>query len=152
VPLPERGAIEFLILVPVLVLMGPLPEEPAFRGHGQATLENSMTPLAAALLIGIGVVIWHLPVLVFGSIAWPVAFAILAVSVVYAWLMRAGGSVWPLVVAHFSVNYFGGEYLGLMIAEPKGQIIYTGFMAACYVLWAFVIVWRGGPALSRTSR
>lgn len=57
--------------------------------------------------------------------------------------------MWPLVVLHFSVNYFGGEWLGQTIA-PAGQVTYAIWFAAFYLLWVAFIVWRHEPELGRT--
>jgi membrane protease YdiL (CAAX protease family) len=148
-PLPPREAIEFLILIPIMLIAGPLPEELSFRGYGQHELQKETTPLTAAIWIGIGVLIWHTPVFLTGDVPWPFIVTIVAVSVVYAWLYQVGGSVWPLVTLHFSVNYFGGEWLGAMIA-PEGQVTYALWFAAFYVAWVAVLVWRYGPDLGRT--
>jgi membrane protease YdiL (CAAX protease family) len=148
-PLPELGLLDFILAIPlVLVLGGPAGEELAFRGYAQQELQKAVTPLTAALLIGGGVVIWHAPLLALGNLGWPMAVCIVAVSIVYAWLYRAGGSVWPVVVLHFSVNYFGPEYIGSMVAEPEGQFIYQLFFLGFYLIWAGLIVWRSGPSLA----
>ncbi len=147
-PLPPRGVAEFLILIPIMLIMGPLPEELAFRGYGQHELQKQLSPLAASLWIGFGVVVWHLPLLVGGYIPPFIALALPAVSVVYAWLYVNGHSVWPLVVLHFAQNYFGGEYFGLKFAQAdRGVWIY--FLTAFYILWALVLWWRLGPSLGR---
>ena len=138
--LPPRGMAEFLVLIPMMLLFGPAPEELSFRGYGQRELQVTMSPLAAALLIGLGVLIWHVPLFLLGEVPYPFIITLVAVSVVYAWLYQHGGSVWPLVTLHFAVNYFGGNYLGTMVAEPAGQIIYAWFFAAFYILWVALIL------------
>ena len=47
--LPPRGMAEFLVLIPIMLLFGPAPEEFSFRGYGQRELQATMSPLAAAL-------------------------------------------------------------------------------------------------------
>lgn len=147
-PLPPREILEFVILIPIMLLMGPLPEEISFRGYGQHELQAEMTPLNAAIWIGIGVLVWHAPLLLAGNVPWPFIVTIVAVSVVYAWLYQVGGSVWPLILLHFVVNYFGGEWLGAVIA-PDGQVTYALWYAAFYVIWVAVLIWRYGPELGR---
>lgn len=149
-PLPNRELLEFVLLIPILLLLGPIEEEPAFRGYGLHELQQVMSPLAASLWIGIGVLIWHAPLLITGAIPWPFAVTLVAVSVVYAWLYQVGGSVWPLVALHFSVNYFGGEYFGSMIA-PSGQVLYAVIFGCFYVIWAALIISRHGPGLGRSG-
>lgn len=149
-PIASRGAMEFLILVPIMLLLGPLPEEISFRGYGQHELQETMTPLSASIWIGIGVLIWHAPVFLLGNVTWPFGITIVAVSVVYAWLYRAGNSVWPLVLLHFQVNYFGGEWLGRSIAD-EGQVVYSLFFMAFYLIWMSMIIWRCGPDLCKPA-
>ena len=149
--LPQREWLEFVILVPVMLIMGPLEEELTFRGYGQVELQRTMSPLAAAILIGLGVVVWHIPLFLIGSIELPYLIILPSVSVVYAWLYQKGGSIWPVVLLHFTVNYFGGEWLGQMIL-PQGQFMEAVFHTAIYVAVALLIVWREGPTLDGASR
>lgn len=145
--LPQYAWYEFLIGVPIAMFMGPAPEELAFRGHGQHELQKAMSPLMASLWIGSGVAIWHLPLILSGQITLPWIVSILAVSVVYAWIYNVGGSVWPVVTVHFTVNYFGGEFLGQIVATPDGQYLYASIFAGFYVLWALTIVAITGASL-----
>jgi membrane protease YdiL (CAAX protease family) len=147
-PLPERELLEFVILVPLLLLLGPIEEEPAFRGYGLHELQQTMSPLAASVWIGIGVLVWHAPILAIGAIPWPFAITIVAVSVVYGWLYQLGRSLWPLVTLHFSVNYFGGEYFGSIIA-PSGQVLYSIYFCLFFLVWVAFIVWRHGSELGK---
>jgi membrane protease YdiL (CAAX protease family) len=147
--LPDVGGLSgALMAVPIVLMDGPAPEEPAFRGYGQHELQETLSPLVASLWIGLGVLIWHLPVLLLQQISWPIAFALPAVSVVYAWLYQVGGSVWPLVALHFTVNYFGGEYFGRMFADQDAPV-WTGFLSVFFVAWAVLLAWRLGPSLGR---
>jgi membrane protease YdiL (CAAX protease family) len=147
-PLPEREFAEFIILIPIMLLLGPLPEEISFRGYGQHELQSEISPLTAAVWIGVGVLVWHVPLFLAGDVPWPFIVTIVAVSVVYAWLYQLGRSVWPLVLLHFVVNYFGGEWLGEQITED-GQVVYSLYFMAFYLIWAAFIVWRYGPELGR---
>jgi membrane protease YdiL (CAAX protease family) len=140
-----------MVLFPIALVDGPLPEESSFRGYGQHQLQRTMSPLAASLWIGLGVLIWHLPVLVAQYIPWPIAIALPAVSVVYAWLYRQGGSIWPLVALHMTQNVIGGMYFGRMFS-PRDSVFWTGFLAVFYVAWAAALAWHFGPTLCRDSR
>jgi hypothetical protein len=84
-------------------LNAQLPEEASFRGWAQPTLQTTRTPLAATVLMAVGVTIWHIPFFVmpqFGSS--PVeAAATVAVTFWYAWLFNhAGGSSLITLIAH----------------------------------------------------
>lgn len=148
-PLPDYTLLEYTIFVPIVVVMGPAPEELAFRGFGQHTLQRHASPLIASLLVGLGVVVWHIPLFAAHEIPSTIAIAIVAVSVVYAWLYNMSRSVWPLVVLHFVQNYFGGGIFGRMFA-PDDASIWLGFLGAIYVVWALILVWRFGPGLGRS--
>lgn len=140
-----------LLLILLALPDGPLPEEVSFRGHGQFQLQQTMSPLAASLWIGLGVLVWHIPVLVWQYIPWPMAIALPAVSVVYAWLYQAGGSVWPLIALHLTQNVVGGMYFGAMFAGHD-NVLWTGFLATFYVAWAVGLAWRLGPDLGHPVR
>lgn len=151
-PLPEIAAVDFLVAIPIILLFGPFPEEVSFRGYGQHTLQERVSPLSAALAIGVGVLVWHAPLIIIGHLAWPWMICIVAVSVVYAWLYNVGGSVWPLVLLHFTVNYFGSEFLGQVVSEPHTQVLYAGVYCLLYVAWATAIYGRHGKQLGRERR
>lgn len=145
--LPELALADFAMFIPITLLAGPAPEEVSFRGYAQHEMQKAISPVTAALIIGVGVVIWHAPLLLIGELAWPWAVCIVAVSVVYAWLYNQGGSVWPLVTLHFVVNYFGGGYFGQMLATPESQLVYALIFTAIILAWAAWIVWKFGPSL-----
>lgn len=146
--LPPYGPIDFLVGIPLVLIAGPATEEPAFRGYGQFELQKQMTPLSAAILIGLGVIIWHLPLFVLGNIPWIIAVTLIAVSVVYAWLYISGGSIWPVVAVHFVQNYFGGEYLGQALKDSDDQFTYLGILTLCYIAWAGLIALRSSAMTS----
>jgi membrane protease YdiL (CAAX protease family) len=84
-------------------LNAQLPEEASFRGWAQPKLQTSRTPLAATVLMAVGVTIWHIPFFLmpqFGSR--PIeAAATVAVTFWYAWLFNhASGSSLLTLIAH----------------------------------------------------
>ena len=84
-------------------LNAQLPEEASFRGWAQPKLQTTRTPLAATVLMAVGVTIWHAPLFVmpqFGSS--PIeALATIAVTFWYAWLFNhASGSALLTLIAH----------------------------------------------------
>jgi uncharacterized protein len=147
-PLPVYTPLEYVMFLPLVLIDGPAPEELSFRGFGQHELQNAVSPLAASLWIGLGVLIWHLPVLMRQDIPWPIAIAIIAVSVIYAWLYIAGGSIWPVVTLHFVQNYFGGGYFGRLFS-PADSVPWTAILTLLYALWAMFLAWKFGSSLGR---
>ncbi|WP_395728082.1 CPBP family intramembrane glutamic endopeptidase [Nakamurella sp.] len=90
-------------------LDGPIGEEPGWRGYAIPELQRRRSPLAAATIVSAMAALWHLPIVMVGSLpplALPVTFAI---GFVYAWLFRrTGESVLLTVVFHVlqgSVSY-----------------------------------------------
>jgi membrane protease YdiL (CAAX protease family) len=84
-------------------LEAQLPEEASFRGWAQPKLQTTRTPLAATVLMAIGVTIWHIPFFLmpqFGSS--PIeALPTMAVTFWYAWLFNhASGSALMTLIAH----------------------------------------------------
>lgn len=147
---PSFGYADLLLFAGIVLLAGPLPEEVSFRGHGQHDLQKEMSVFTASLWIGFGVLIWHMPLLLWGELPWQIAVAIMAVSVVYAWLYVQGGSVWPLVILHFVVNYFGAGFFQEML-QPESRIYYATFLMLFYAAWAGLLLWRHGPELGRAT-
>jgi membrane protease YdiL (CAAX protease family) len=87
----------------VYPLNAQLPEESSFRGWAQPKLQSTRTPLAATMLMALGVTIWHVPFFLmpqFGSS--PIeAAATVAVTFWYAWLFNhASGSSLLTLIAH----------------------------------------------------
>lgn len=110
--LEPTGAVPFLL---VGALAGVV-EEPAWRGYAQLALQRRISVLLAALVVGLFWVAWHLPLfLIEGTYQaslgigsegfWTFSLALLAGSVVYAWLLgHAGGAAVIAVVYHGAGN------------------------------------------------
>jgi membrane protease YdiL (CAAX protease family) len=145
-PVPNLGPDELVFYAVLVAIAGPIPEELTFRGYGQHELQTGMAPLTASLWIGVGVVIWHLPLLISGQIPWLIVITIMAVSVVYAWIYCGGGSVWPVVIVHFTHNYFGTAFFQEIFA-PADRMTFVAILTIFYIVWVGLIVWRLGPSL-----
>ena len=109
-PVPEIAEFSVWYGLPMAIainivnpLNAQLPEEASFRGWAQPKLQTTRTPLAATVLMAVGVTIWHIPFFMmpqFGSS--PVeATATVAVTFWYAWLFNhASGSSLITLIAH----------------------------------------------------
>jgi membrane protease YdiL (CAAX protease family) len=135
-----------ILLVPMALAFGPVGEELAFRGWGQYRLQSTMSPFAAALLIGVGVIVWHLPLIATGSIPASVVIALPAVSVVYAWLYRMSGTVWTAVVLHTFLNVVNGVYV-YEIFDGGADDLRFAIVTVGFIAWAAYIVVRYGTSL-----
>jgi uncharacterized protein len=83
--------------------IGPLGEEPGWRGVAQPLLQARRPPLAAASILALIVTVWHLPLAFIPQFdLGPVDLGTTAaVTFWYAWLFnRSGGSVLLTMIAH----------------------------------------------------
>ncbi|HZW88905.1 MAG TPA: type II CAAX endopeptidase family protein [Myxococcaceae bacterium] len=100
----------------VMVLGGPLGEEPAWRGLALARVAERRPMLQASLAVGVVWFAWHLPLLLArtGELA-PGFVGILSASVVFGWLYQRSNGVMLLpLLMHTAQNTFGGEFAGPM--------------------------------------
>ena len=88
---------------------GPIFEEWGWRGFAQARLQERMTPVGAAIIVGIGQGLWHLPLFLIPtwSSASPLPYVamVTALSVILAWGFNLSGrSVIVAIVLHAVFN------------------------------------------------
>lgn len=141
-PIPSRGT------VLTLLLMGGLWEEPGWTGYALPRLQESFShhpngTLAATLTMGLFRSIWHLPLVLSGSIAWYDAlFFIFAFQIIVSWLYnKTNGSVPAAMVFHYTSNLLTGSVMLLAFAGLEKTAYYIFFVAfAC--LAALVILWQ----------
>jgi membrane protease YdiL (CAAX protease family) len=107
VHLPPR-TLPMLIFGQMAVAIG---EEPGWRGFALPRLTRHLGPLAGTLTLGIGWVLWHLPLFMipgtaqYGTAFTPFLLTLLAWSLVVTFMMtRARDSVLVAMLFHFSAN------------------------------------------------
>lgn len=115
---PYSGAGAFLLALLISPLSNPgSMEEPGWRGWLQPLLQERLSPLPAALVLGLIWGVWHLPVILSPAFpqydaslpAWLSAarfFAqTMAISVILAAILNASrGAVAPAFFAHWAIN------------------------------------------------
>ena len=84
-------------------LDGPLGEEPGWRGYALRSCRRGARRSRPAVVLGVLVALWHLPLVASGMLA-PVGLPItFAITLVYVWLFnRTGGSVLMTMVFHIA--------------------------------------------------
>ena len=107
-------------------LGGALGEEPGWRGYALPRLQADRTPLAAALVLGVVVAGWHLPLVVFGMLGAIGLLSTVAITVVYVWLFNRGrGSALLILVAHALQDSFTFGSLGYSAADTaRAEYLY----------------------------
>lgn len=169
-PLPISAAALIALQVALALTIAPfvnavvaLGEELGWRGYLQPRLVELLGTRRGVVLTGVVWGAWHWPLILMGyeygldapGAPWlgPVVFLVFAVSAgtVLGWLTVRGGSVWPAVLAHASINatatlpilVTAGEPELLVGPLPIGVVGAAGWLAAAaLLLWR----WPGGGA------
>ena len=138
-------------------LDGPLGEEPGWRGYALPQLQARRSPLTAALVLGVVVALWHLPLVVatgqLPAVGLPITFAI---TLVYAWLFnRTGGSVLVTVVFHIAQGTVGYGALGFTGPDAARMDWLVGALWFALALGVIVLdrtAWRTAPGSAVADR
>lgn len=133
-----------------IALLGPLPEELAWRGIALDPLQSRFGALRGSVVLGLAWAIWHVPLFfiagsyqhalgVFGPGFWSYGATVVAVSVLLAWIYNnTGPSLLAVVLAHTVMNLTGA----LVPASAGTELV------RAVLLWGVVgaIAWAWGPA------
>jgi membrane protease YdiL (CAAX protease family) len=139
----------FLQLALLLFLVGPLPEELAWRGYSLDQLQGRWNALASSLILGVLWTIWHLPLffiegtyqhgLGIGTQAfWLYMLDKVPQSILMTWIYNnTRRSTLTAILFHFMVNFTGELYELTLRADQ----IYIGLQ----ILAAFAVTTTFGP-------
>ncbi|HEX5825505.1 MAG TPA: CPBP family intramembrane glutamic endopeptidase, partial [Candidatus Limnocylindrales bacterium] len=104
------GVFPRIMFIVALVLLPAFAEEIAWRGYAVNRLLPSMSPLAAALVLGVPWAVLHLFLQLPGQMnagleGWPTLLSLVAYSVVLTWIyVGSGGSVLLTALVHAGFN------------------------------------------------
>ena len=114
-------------------------------------MQARWSALVSALVLGILVAGWHLPLIVTGQVHYADVVSIMGATVVINWLFNhVRGSVLLIMLLHAANNTVSGSYFSPMFtgADSARQ---AWLLAAIWCAVAVIVVLAGGPAnLSRT--
>ena len=80
-------------------------EEPGWRGYAVPRLQSGRTALRAALILGLLIAGWHLPLIMVGQVSWTAMIQIMGAVIVFSWLFNnARGSVLIIMLSHAMNN------------------------------------------------
>lgn len=154
------------LLAAAFLDQGAVLEEAGWRGYATPLLSGStMSPLAASLAVGLVWGLWHIPRDVvsgvierLGTLTYLVGFlpsfvlGTLTVSVIAVYFMnRAGGSLWPAIIAHGLTNDamgIAGQVTIETALTPAHQIT----MALPLTLLAVALIALGGKRLGPDTK
>lgn len=132
----------------ILVMGGPLGEEPGWRGVLQPILGDRFSPRRAGLLVGVVWAAWHLPLFAIpGTPQAQVPIGLYAVftiglGVIYGWLAeRSGNSVVAAMLLHASSNTAAGV-LPVLPGDAGGSLLPYAVVTGVTSLTAVVLLVR----------
>jgi membrane protease YdiL (CAAX protease family) len=138
---PVPALVESYVPVFIIILLvgGPLPEEPAWRGFALPRLEQCLGPLRGTLLLGLLWGLWHFPLFLFilgfngagiGFIGVSLPFvefviASVALAIIFTWVFHnAHGSVLLTMLLHASENTFAGAVFVTQVGYLSLYLVY----------------------------
>lgn len=140
-----------------LLLLGGLWEEPGWTGFALLKLQEKFNqhkngPLIATLIMAIFRAIWHLPLLLRGTLPWFDVFGyIIAFQLIITWLYnRSGGSVPVVMLFHYSSNLLAGGMM-LLVFSGSEKMTYWMLFTAFAGLIALLILLKEGSALGKST-
>jgi|1185.fasta_scaffold17094_2 membrane protease YdiL (CAAX protease family) len=129
---------------------GAAGEEPGWRGYALPHLQDRLSPLAAAGVLGVLVAGWHVPLVVLGSLGWIGLPSTVAITFLYVWLFnRTDGSLLMALLFHASQGAFTFGMLGFSTSdEERAAFVYFGVLvvAAAALVVLDRAAWRKAPA------
>jgi len=143
--------------VPIMLLMfvirlinpldGPMQEELGWRGFALPRLQERHSPLLASAILGLLVVIWHMPLVLLGMLPAYAVFGTFAFTIVFGWLFNnTGGSVLMTLIAHAADGLVMTGNLGLNAIDSERHIM---LLVATWCVTALVVVFLNWPTMSR---
>jgi membrane protease YdiL (CAAX protease family) len=142
----------YLPVLLVGVILGPLWEEPGWRGFALPRLQVRFGPLAGTLILGVLWGVWHLPGYFggwLGSLT-PSSFTasmlgITAFAVMLTWVYNnTRGSLLIMILLHSAFNAasaFGGRIIPADLPASTSALVYSGWIpAATYTVTALLII------------
>lgn len=131
----------------MLLFVGGLWEEPGWSGYLLPKMKERFAHLPNGLLIaafvtGVFRSIWHLPLFMYGHIAWFDIFIFsFALQLLIAWVFyRSGGSVPAVMLLHFVSNLMGS--FTYPIFAGREHTMYTALFMSVATLFALVLIWK----------
>ena len=143
---------QHLVIFLLIIVGGPLLEEPGWRGSPLPRLQPLHGPLIGTLILGLMWALWHLPEFLVPSWAESsggsgfldiVKFVVIAIliAIITTWVFNnTKGSVFMAILVHASIDAFSAPLLVLFSPSQTFNSILLSFGALAVVL---VVLTRG---------
>jgi CAAX protease family protein len=156
-PAPDLSAVVWadVLLVLAVRMVNPtdsaLGEEPGFRGYALPQLQDRLSPLASAGVLGVLTAGWHIPLVVLDDLGWIGLPSTFVITFLYVWLFnRSGGSLLMTVLFHASQGALTFGMLGFTGADlDRAAYVYFGVLVVAVgaVVGLDRAAWRRAPAV-----
>jgi membrane protease YdiL (CAAX protease family) len=127
----------YLITLVVGVILGPLWEEPGWRGFALPHLQEQFGPLAGTLILGVVWALWHIPGYLGGWMGAGLPVLIVsstAFSIIMTWVYNnTRGSILLMILLHSSSNAaisIGSKVLPTDPSASTNALVYSGWIPA----------------------
>jgi membrane protease YdiL (CAAX protease family) len=140
--------ITYLITLIVGVILGPLWEEPGWRGFALPRLQMQFGPIVGTLILGVLWALWHIPGYFGGWMAlgiFPLIVSGVAFSIIATWVYNnTRGSILLMILLHSSSNAaisVGSKVLPTNLSESMNSFVYSGWIPTItYSIIALIVV------------
>lgn len=138
----------YLITLLVGVILGPLWEEPGWRGFALPRLQEQFGPILGTLILGILWALWHIPGYLGGWMTvgiFPLIFSSMAFSIISTWVYNnTRGSILLMILLHSSSNAaisIGARVLPTNLSDGMNSFVYSGWIPAItYLIVALIVI------------
>ena len=127
----------YLITLLVGVILGPLWEEPGWRGFALPRLQGQLGPIVGTLILGVLWALWHLPGYLGGWMTIgiiPLIISSMAFSIIATWVYNnTRGSILLMILLHSSSNAaisIGSRVLPTNLSDGMNSFVYGGWIPA----------------------
>ena len=138
----------YLVTLLVGVILGPLWEEPGWRGFALPRLQSQFGPNVGTLIIGVLWSFWHLPGYLGGWMTAgiiPLVLSGVAFSIIATWVYNnTRGSILLMILLHSSSNAaisIGGQVLPPNLSSSMNSCVYGGWVPAITYSIIAVAIW-----------
>jgi uncharacterized protein len=139
------GLLPAFFLVLLIPGLGGAWEEPGWRGFALPRLQAGRSALFAALILGVLIAGWHLPLMVVGDVHYSDIVLIMGAVIIFNWVFNnANGSVLIIMLMHAMNNTISGGFFSPMFSGAD-SVRQSWLLAAVWCVVAIVVVVVAGP-------
>jgi len=140
--------VTYLITLFAGIILGPLWEEPGWRGFALPRLQRQFGPMIGTIILGVLWALWHIPGYLGGWMTvgiFPLIVSSIAFSILATWIYNnTGGSILLMILFHSSSNAavsVGIRVLPTNLSESMNAFVNSGWIPViCYSILALIVI------------